>query len=74
MQHAEVTKTASVRGGAVCLPDAIIPDSCPAIGIDPCLAGLFSKVLLPLPTPRVMIFRGQRERVAALYGIWPKQV
>jgi hypothetical protein len=27
MRHAEVTKTASVRGGAVCLPDAIIPNS-----------------------------------------------
>jgi hypothetical protein len=51
MRHAEVTKTASVRGGAVCLPNAIIPDSCPAIGIDPCLASLFSKVLLPLPAP-----------------------
>lgn len=50
-RHAEVTKTASVRGGAVCLPDAIIPNSCPAKGVDPCLAGLFSKVLLPLPAP-----------------------
>ena len=34
-RHAEVTNSASCRGGAVCLPDAIIPKSCPAIGVDP---------------------------------------
>ncbi len=34
-RHAEVTKTASVRGGAVCLPCVVIPESCPAMGVDP---------------------------------------
>ena len=51
IRHAEVTKTASVRGGAVCLPDAIIPKFLPGQRSRSLSGRPFSKVLLPLPAP-----------------------
>ncbi len=51
IRHAEVTMTASVRGGAVCLPDAIIPKILPGHGNRSLSGRPFSKVLLPLPAP-----------------------
>ena len=46
----EVTRTTSVRGGAVSLPDAIIPETCPANGVELGLAGLFFLSLSLLKT------------------------
>jgi hypothetical protein len=83
-RHAEVTETTSLRGGAVCLPDAFIPWNLSGHGVDISAWPAFflkflvllvkivscsSKKSCPLPAPSA-----KGERLHSLTGIWPNQV
>jgi hypothetical protein len=83
-RHAEVTETTSLRGGAVCLPDAFIPWNLSGHGVDiSAWPAFFLKFLVllvkivscssknpcPLPAPCA-----KGERFRSLTGTWPNQV